>query len=193
MGGVLREADGERTASDAEAQLSDALSYARESMASFSRNTTFLSVALVRAGFERAEFINGKLAHTLDRTNISASVLRALRGSEFDRAALFALAANLGERGAEMPRDLVFWLREMPRAMGTPRRSGIGKPRDRTDRRLVIGFTVAVLVQSFKIAATRNRATFERDSACSIVAQASAEAGFPISEAGVEKIWREYR
>jgi hypothetical protein len=105
--------------------------------------------------------------------------------------------AFLIERQARMPepvRDFV--VEALAREPIVPRRKHGPSRGDRTARNIAIAGAVALIEDEYGFAATRNRASRDKNganSACSIVTEALSMLGVNLSEDAVEKIWLDSR
>jgi hypothetical protein len=119
--------------------------------------------------------------------------IRFARGGKMLEAdeALRRLAAEFLKRGEIMPEALQGYIVEvlcapLPPSEFTTLRRG------RAARDLSIASTVATIAREFGLKPTRNRASREHVSACSIVAGVLADLKINLSEDAVEKAWKEY-
>lgn len=121
-------------------------------------------------------------------------IARAASGDAVAFGLLCIVAARFVEAGCAMPERLRKYIADFlfsqPKAAGESRRRGPA-PYGNHTRNFYIACTIHHIVkEGFK--PTRNRATTEVESACSIVAKALPKIGVHLSESAVEKIWGEF-
>jgi len=118
-----------------------------------------------------------------------ALVKRAQEGDADADAVLCGIAARFISGGTKMPEFLnwyIFYVLMTRRDAPPPRPARHAK----MGRNVNIVLVVDAL-QKFGFRPTRNRVTHAQRSGCSIMAEALSKRGFPISEAGVEEVWRD--
>jgi len=152
---------------------------------------------VLKEGFKEEEIRAVLRPRQYDQVKLKALAQQAKSNARSDIIIRQAVADLLG-RG-ELPPELQPYAKPL---VGTT----TSKPRKKTGRSAeanairdgFIGLFVEVLVKEGGYLATRNRASrlresSQKESACSIVTKALAEAGFRRSEDAVEKIWKAHR
>jgi len=121
-----------------------------------------------------------------------SNMVRGTEHGAIDEDSIKAVLVELINDGEPIPEVLrgfaVHALLEKPKAKPIRKR---GPQTDLHHRNLMIGRTVLQIVEKYKLAPTRNRASQKVESACSIVARALGMVGQPRTEAAVEKIWEQ--
>jgi hypothetical protein len=120
-------------------------------------------------------------------------IARARDGDPVAQKLIFLIAARFVEGGCAMPRRLRAYMAELlySQARGIPQGRRGQKPYAKFTRNFDVACIILEVVK-LGFHPTRNRATQESESACSVVAKALVKLGVHMSDSAVEKVWAQF-